>query len=38
MDWLFGTMDAWTVAGGEEEYMKSKTGEKLSYMHCPVEK
>lgn len=33
MDWLCGTMDAWAVAGCEEGYLKSKTEEKLSYMH-----
>jgi len=33
MDWLCGTMDAWAVAGREHEYLKSKSAEKLSYMH-----
>jgi len=33
MDWLCGTMDAWAVSGREKEYLKSKTDEKLSYMH-----
>lgn len=32
MDWLCGTMDAWAVAGCEEEYLNAKEEEKLSYM------
>lgn len=33
MDWLFGTMDAWAVAGREATYLDAKSDEKLSYMH-----
>lgn len=33
-DWLFGTMDAYVAQGGAEGYVRSKIGEKLSYMRA----